>query len=83
MAFEAFPSNRLPGPLAHAVNHILQIDRLEELYCRARAEQGFVRRLLDDLQVEVEVTGSDFGKIPQSGPVVAVSNHPFGILDAA
>jgi putative hemolysin len=81
MAFEAFPSNRLPGPLATAVNHFLQIDRLEELYSRTRAEQGFVRRLLDELQVHVNVTASDFEKIPQSGPVVAVSNHPFGILD--
>jgi putative hemolysin len=81
MAFEAFPSNRLPGPLANAVNHFLQIDRLEDLYARTRAEHGFVRRLLDELQVQVNVTASDFGKIPQTGPVVAVSNHPFGILD--
>jgi putative hemolysin len=81
MAFEAFPSNRLPGPLANAVNHFLQIDRLEDLYARASAEQGFVRRLLDDLQVHVDVRESDFEKIPRSGPVVAVSNHPFGILD--
>src|ERR1700722_3468119 len=81
MAFEAFPSNRLPAPLANAVNHFLQIDRLEELYARTRAESGFVRRLLDELQVRVDITGADFAKIPRSGPVVAVSNHPFGILD--
>src|ERR1022692_391551 len=81
MAFEAFPSKRLPGPLANAVNHFLQIDRLEDLYARARAEQGFVRRLPDDLQVQVKVRESDFEKIPRSGPVVVASNHPFGILD--
>ncbi len=68
-------------PLANAVNRFLQIDRLEDLYARASAEQGFVRRLLDDLQVRVDVRESDFEKIPRSGPVVAVSNHPFGILD--
>jgi putative hemolysin len=81
VAFEAFPSNRWPGPLANAVNHFLQVDRLEDLYARARAEQGFVRRLLDDLQVQVNVAASHFEKIPRNGPVVAVSNHPFGILD--
>jgi len=81
MAFEAFPSSRLPGPLASAVNHFLQIDQLEDLYARTRAKDGFVRRLLDDLQVRVNVTESDCAKIPRSGPVVAVSNHPFGILD--
>ena len=81
MAFEAFPSNRLPGPLASAVNHILQIDRLEDLYARASAEHGFVKRLLDDLKVQVNVSPNDLEKIPRNGPVVAVSNHPFGILD--
>ena len=81
MAFESFPANRLPGPLATAVNHFLQIHRLEDLYARTRAEHGFVRRLLEDLQVTVNVTEPDFEKIPRIGPVVAVSNHPFGILD--
>jgi len=81
MAFESFPSNRLPAPLASAVNHFLQIDRLEELYARARSQSGFVRRLLEDLAVHVNVTPTDFEKIPATGAVVALSNHPFGILD--
>ncbi len=86
MAFEAFPTNRLPGPLATAVNRFLQIDQLEALYARTSAQpdpaaSGFVRRLLDDLQVQVHVTASDLEKIPSGCPVVAVSNHPFGILD--
>jgi len=81
MAFESFPSNRLPAPLATAVNRLLQIDRLEALYARASAEHGFVRRLLDDLDVRVNVTPADFDKIPSTGAVVALSNHPFGILD--
>src|ERR1700724_3722160 len=81
MAFESFPSNRLPAPLASAVNRFLQIDRLEALYARASAEQGFVRRLLDDLEVRVNVSPADFDKIPATGAVVALSNHPFGILD--
>jgi putative hemolysin len=81
MAFESFPSNRLPAPLANAVNHLLQIDRLEELYARARSQNGFVRRLLEDLEVHVDVTPADFEKIPAAGAVVALSNHPFGILD--
>ena len=81
MAFESFPSNRLPGPLASAVNRFLQIDRLEQLYARASAAEGFVRRLLEDLQIHIDVTESDLDRIPKTGPVVAVSNHPSGILD--
>lgn len=81
MAFESLPSNRLPAPLASAVNHLLQIDRLEALYTRARAQTGFMRRVLDDLDVRVDVTSADVEKIPATGPVVVLSNHPFGILD--
>jgi putative hemolysin len=81
VAFESFPSNRLPAPLANAVNHFLQIDQLEALYARAAAEQGFVRRLLEDLEVRINVAPSDREKIPATGAVVALSNHPFGILD--
>jgi putative hemolysin len=81
LAFESFPSNRLPLPLAHAVNHLLKIDRLAELYTRARSVQDFNRGVLDDLQVDVNVAPGDFEKIPRAGGVVAVSNHPFGILD--
>ena len=80
MAFETFPAHRLPGPLAGAVNRFLQIDRLEELYQRTRGDR-FVRGLLEDLDVEVNVTPADFCRIPVTGAVVAVSNHPFGILD--
>ena len=76
MAFESFPSNRLPAPLANAVNHFLQIDRLEALYARASAEQGFVRRLLDDLEVRVNVSPADFEKIPATGAVVALRTTP-------
>ena len=80
MAFESFPTNRLPGPLAGAVNRFLQIDRLEELYQRTRGHH-FVRDLLDELDVHVNVSAADIGKIPLTGAVVAVANHPFGILD--
>jgi putative hemolysin len=80
MAFESFPSHRLPGPLATAVNRLLRIDQLETLYART-CGQGFVRGLLTDLNVQINISPSDRQKIPTTGAVVAVSNHPFGILD--
>ena len=80
MAFESFPTYRLPAPLAKAVNKFLQIDELEGLYSRSRGD-GFVHSLLDDLEVELHVSPADLKKIPTTGAVVAVANHPFGILD--
>jgi putative hemolysin len=80
VAFASFPTNRLPGPLAAALNRFLRIDELEELYQRTRG-RDFVRGLLEELDVQVKLTASDIGKIPLTGAVVAISNHPFGILD--
>src|ERR1700733_4085905 len=81
MAFESFPSNRLPAPLANAVNHFLQIDQWEALYARGAGGEGVVGRRLGGLEVRVNVAPSDMEKIPATGAVVALSNHPFGILD--
>ena len=80
VAFETFPTHRLPGPLAGAMNRFLRIDQLEELYQRTRGSH-FVRDLLGELDVQVNVSPADLAKIPVTGAVVAVSNHPFGILD--
>lgn len=80
MAFESFPTYRLPGPLAAAANRLLRIDQLEELYQRSRG-QTFVTSLLADLEVRLQVSQEDTARIPRTGAVVAVANHPFGILD--
>ncbi len=40
-----------------------------------------MRRLLEDLQVQIDISAADMERIPKTGPVVAVSNHPSGILD--
>ena len=81
MPFAALPSRRLPAPFAGAVNRLLKIDRLEELYEHARGGGRFAGELLRQLDVEVTVAPADLEKIPAAGPVIAVSNHPFGILD--
>lgn len=83
MPFSSLPSNRLPRPVAAAVNKLLQIDKLEQLYESARAGGEFSRKLLDELHIDLRISNSDLEKIPKSGPVIAVSNHPFGLLDGA
>lgn len=81
MPFSSFPTNRLPGPLANTVNRLLRIDQLEKLYDQARTKPRFTTALLEELGVEARISPSDLERIPAEGPVVAVSNHPFGILD--
>lgn len=80
MPLSALPSNRLPRPLAKTVNRLLRIDKMEELYEKTSGT-SLTESLLRELQIKVEVSPIDLSRIPASGPVVAVCNHPHGILD--
>jgi putative hemolysin len=71
---------RLPRPLTGAVHRLLQIDALEELYESARGPR-FSRNVLESLQVSLDIASADHSRIPTSGPVIAVANHPYGMLD--
>ncbi len=81
MPFSLLPSRRLAGPLAGAMNRLLKIDQLSALYETARSDRPLHTDVLRELGIEAKITPEDLKKIPISGPVIAVSNHPFGLLD--
>ena len=64
---------------------LLPLKQAQELYERARARNGssILENLLREMEVEIQVEVPDLQRIPKSGPVVAVSNHPYGMLDGA
>jgi putative hemolysin len=72
----------LPG-LPGFAGKFIPLDQARELYQRVRqAPQGFqLEALLDDMKVKLEVQAADLERIPVKGPLVAVANHPFGVLD--
>ena len=43
--------------------------------------QAFWRACLDVMGVELQTSLADLGRIPATGPVVLVSNHPHGLVD--
>src|SRR5579864_1955566 len=61
------------------------VGKVRELYRRVQqSPEGFhLDSLLDAMRVSIRVDSADQARIPTSGPVVVVSNHPYGIVDGA
>jgi putative hemolysin len=75
---------QLPG-LPALAGRLIPMDEVSELYQRVRsAPQGFrLETLLQEMRVELQFQSADLERIPSKGPLVAVANHPFGVLDGA
>ena len=72
-------------PTKRLIAKFLPLQKIQDLYeCVQTANSGsWFDALLKEMRVSLCVDERDFGRIPKSGPVLVVSNHPFGILDGA
>jgi putative hemolysin len=48
-----------------------------------RREEPFPDQILSQLGVRVDVAEQDLARVPAKGPVLAVANHPFGLIEGA
>jgi putative hemolysin len=83
-AVNALFGPKLPPPVQGALHRMLLLDRVNELFEQVHKTSGsgsFCARMLDCLHVEPRVSSLDLSRIPKQGPVVAVANHPFGVIE--
>ena len=84
---DAIPNPVLKAALAVAgpsLKKWLAVDDLNAVHdelVRTGTPETFASRLLEILGCKYEVAASDLERIPATGPVVIVSNHPLGGLD--
>lgn len=76
------PLLRQLSPLAE---WLLGLDALSRTYAAA-SEPGadpqlFAGRVLQSFGIDIDVSASELARIPKTGPLVIVANHPFGGVD--
>ena len=81
----------LPGPILRGLGRMLcpllewmlGLTALKHLYSRIIPDRNasFAQQILDELQVTSSFTEADFTRIPETGPLAVVANHPFGAVE--
>ena len=74
----------IPGSLLAAMTmKIAGLDKLNELYDRLADYKGveFADKVLESLEITLNVNASALENIPKEGGVIVTANHPFGGLD--
>src|SRR5207244_9861244 len=66
-------------------SRLLPLKQAHDLYERARSRgaHSILENLVREMEVDLQVDAPDLQRIPRSGPVMVVSNHPYGMLDGA
>ncbi len=68
---------------AAILDKLLSLDQLRNLYQTASRTDGFHRNLLSHLDIHLQLSDADLARIPRTGPLIVVANHPFGMLEGS
>jgi putative hemolysin len=59
-----------------------ELERIYAMADRAGEKEPFFEALLRILGVKWDISGPDLARIPRTGGVIVVANHPFGLIEA-
>lgn len=87
--FNAPPANatlrrRFVSRAAPPLERLLRLTQIDELYSSIHddlGERDFLDHALEVMNVRWQVSREDLSRIPTSGPLVVVANHPFGAIE--
>ena len=74
----------LLAPVSGALSKLLKLQSLDRFYYETSESvpgPEFVGEVLSRLKIGVDISPEDLARIPKTGPVVAVANHPFGMAE--
>lgn len=70
--------------LASPLEEILRLSQLNDVYSKIVGDaknNHFFDKCLEQLNIQRVISDADLRKIPETGPLVTVANHPFGGLE--
>ncbi|HAN18746.1 MAG TPA: hemolysin [Bacteroidales bacterium] len=70
--------------IAKFLMQLLKFNKLNNLYSQNKDKGGidFINSVIENLEFNYEIREDDLKRIPEKGPFIVVSNHPFGGIDA-
>lgn len=69
--------------LARLLMLVLKYNKINKVYSKIYDKDGlkFVDTLINELEINYEISDEDLQRLPEKGPFITVSNHPYGGID--